>query len=579
MYGWTGRIVKVDLTRGDSWSEQIPSELLHSYLGGRGLGVRLMRDHFRLDPFDPQLPLIFVVGPLCGTVAPASSILSIVSRSPLTGTISSSSSGSSFAAGLKNAGYDVLFITGESERPVIITITPDGVAIVAAETLWGRTAGETLSALAGSGNVAAIGPAGENRVLFAGITSGRGINAGRGGLGAVMGGKRLKAVVAKGGIKTAVADEKRLLQAGENGMRLFRASPFLFGEMGVNEYGTPALVDLMELRRVTPTENFRKSSFPCSRNYSGPAIRRAYKAIKSDCCDCPIKCGKISDNGLLLPEYDAVSHFGALIGNGNLESIVKANALCSELGMDAVSTAATLSAWGEWRGSFPSAGELPRLILDLAMRRGEGDLLAEGSRRAMAVLGRPELSMSVKSLELPACDPRGSYGTALAYCTSNRGGCYLGAYPVSHEILRKPVPTDRFSFSGKARIIAIAEDTYAAGDSIGVCRLALLGASLEEYGEMLAAVIGIEQTAGELQQAGARIHLTERFYNAANGFEVKDDSLPERFYRESGSGGEGVEIPPIDRRRFDEELQKYYRIRGLTPGGTFEDIAFLDEQP
>jgi aldehyde:ferredoxin oxidoreductase len=247
--------------------------------------------------------------------------------------------------------------------------------------------------------------------------------------------------------------------------------------------------------------------------------------------------------------------------------------------MDAVSTAATLSAWGEWRNRFPSGEELPGLISDIAMRKGEGTLLAGGSRRALGVLGRPELSMSVKSLELPACDPRGSYGTALAYCTSNRGGCYLGAYPVSHELLRKPVPTDRFSFSGKARITVIAEDIYAAGDSLAVCRFALLGASLEEYGEMLEAVTGIEYTAGELQQTGARIHLTERFYNAANGFEVKDDRLPERFYREPGSGGNGIEIPPIDIRRFEEELQKYYRIRGLTPEGTFEDTAFLDRQP
>ncbi len=187
--------------------------------------------------------------------------------------------------------------------------------------------------------------------------------------------------------------------------------------------------------------------------------------------------------------------------------------------------------------------------------------------------------MSVKSLELPAYDPRGAYGMALAYCTSNRGGCHLRASPISHEILRKPVATDRFSFSGKARIIKIAEDTNAAVDSLVACKFSFFGATLEEYAELLAATTGVEYTPQGLKEIGERICLTERFYNFANGFAAQDDLLPERFFAEPGSSGEGIEIPPIDRARFDEELQKYYRIRGLTPEGTFADSAFLVRQP
>ncbi len=187
--------------------------------------------------------------------------------------------------------------------------------------------------------------------------------------------------------------------------------------------------------------------------------------------------------------------------------------------------------------------------------------------------------MSVKSLELPAYDPRGAYGMALAYCTSNRGGCHLRAYPISHEILRKPVATDRFSFSGKARIIKIAEDTNAAVDSLVACKFSFFGATLEEYAELLAATTGVEYTPQGLKEIGERICLTERFYNCANGFAAQDDLLPERFFTEPGSSGEGIEIPPIDRARFDEELQKYYRIRGLTAEGTFADPDFLVRQP
>jgi len=215
----------------------------------------------------------------------------------------------------------------------------------------------------------------------------------------------------------------------------------------------------------------------------------------------------------------------------------------------------------------------------MALRRGDGEQLALGSRRLAEQMGRPELSMSVKSLELPAYDPRGAYGMALAYCTSNRGGCHLRAYPISHEILRKPVPTDRFSFSGKARIISIAEDSNAAVDSLVACKFSFFGASLEEYAELLTAATGIEYSPQRLKEIGRRILLTERFYNCANGLSRRDDILPERFFSEAGSSGDGIDIHPIDRQRFEEELDKYYRIRGLNVDGCFDDADFLEKQP
>lgn len=577
--GWTGRMLCVDLVTGEIRHELISPELLHTYLGGRGLGVRLMRDRYRLDPFDPAMPLIFAVGPLCGTPAPTAARLSVVSRSPLTGTIYDCSAGGRFAWRLKAAGFDVLMITGKSDTPVAIAVTPAGAEIVDARQLWGKTVHEAVSALSAQGSVAAIGPAGERGVLFANIMMGEGNSVGRGGLGAVMGAKGLKAVVVNGDLPVAMADRERFDKARQDVMRLFRASPVIFGELGIAEYGTPALVDLMRQRRMAPTDNFRRTVFEESGNYSGPAIRRDFHAKKDGCHGCPIQCKKSTPSGEHLPEYETVSHFGGLNGIASLAAIVKSNTLCNELGMDTISAAATLSAWGEARGRFPDVDEVQGLLIEIAFRRGDGDLLALGSRRVAEALGQSELSMSVKGLELPAYDPRGAYGMALAYCTSNRGGCHLRAYPISHEILRKPIATDRFSFSGKARIIAIAEDTNAAVDSLVACKFSFFGATLEEYAELLSATTGSDYSPQDLKEIGRRICLTERFYNCDNGFDVKDDGLPERFFREPGSSGEGVEIPPIDRTRFNEELQKYYRIRGLTPEGTFADSDFLLKQP
>ncbi|TWJ26457.1 aldehyde ferredoxin oxidoreductase family protein [Geobacter argillaceus] len=579
MNGWTGKILRVDLTEGRAWREEIPQELLHAYLGGRGLGVRLMRDHFRLDPLAPEMPLIFAVGPLCGTTAPTAARLTVVSRSPLTGTIYDCSAGGRFAWRLKAAGLDALFITGQSERPVLLAINDDAVELLPAEELWGGRIRETVAALADRGSVAAIGPAGENGVLFANIMMGEGNSVGRGGLGAVMGAKRLKAIVVGGSRPVTIADQARFDHARQDVMRLFRASPVIFGELGIAEYGTPALVDLMRQRRMAPTENFARTVFAGSHHYSGPAIRRECGAKKDGCYGCPIQCKKSTPSGEHLPEYETVSHFGGLNGIASLAAIVEANTLCNQLGIDTISAAVTLAAWGEARGRFPVADELPPLLEAIAMRSGDGEHLALGSRRVTEQLGRPGLSMSVKGLELPAYDPRGAYGMALAYCTSNRGGCHLRAYPIAHEILRKPVATDRFSFSGKARIIKIAEDTNAAVDSLVACKFSFFGATLEEYAELLSATTGVEYSPQSLKEIGERIYLTERFYNCANGFTAGDDILPARFFAEAGSSGEGIQIPPIDRTRFDEELQKYYRIRGLNPDGTFPDDTFLDRQP
>ena len=565
--GWRGRLLNVDLTRRQSWVETIPDDMLHDYIGGRGLGVRLMRDTYQLDPFAADMPLIFAGGPLCGTTSPATARLSVVSRSPLTGTIHASSCGGALAWQLKAAGYDALNITGASPSPVILSIVNDQVQIEPAAHLWGMTVSKTLAALKPVGAAALIGPAGEHQVLYANIITAEGSAAGRGGLGAVMGAKRLKGIQIVGDQPLVVADPAGVERGVDDVMRLLKASPVIFGDLGFAEYGTPALIDLLAQRRMVPTNNFRKTFFAETSRYAAPALRRRYQPVSQGCHNCPIACKKATRDQRRLPEHGSLSHFGALLGISDPDSIVAACRLCNDLGMDTLSAAATLAAFSEASGECVRAEGLQQWLQQIAMRQEDGDLLAQGAQRLTAARGCPQVAMTVKGLELPAYDPRGAYGMALAYATSNRGACHLGAYPLAHEVLRKPVASNRFDFAGKAWMNIVAENTHAVGDSLVTCRFVFLAAGLEEYAALLAGVTGVDYTAAQLLAGGERIWLTERYYNQINGFTSADDMLPERFFQEPGSSGHGISVPPIDRQHFLDERARYYRLRGLDERG------------
>ncbi len=562
MHAWHGKMLIVDLSTRRVRTEDIPESTLRTWFGGRGLGVHLMKDFITLDPFDERMPLIFSVGPLCGTAAPTSSRMSVVSRSPLTGTIFDSSVGGKFPLKLKQAGFDAVMITGKAGDPVYLEISEGRALVKEASWLWGQGCIEVNRQLQGDGEVASIGPAGERLVKMANIMVGGANSVGRGGMGALMGAKNLKAIVVDGSKRPTVADQALFKKAYDDVMRLLRASPVVMGELGLTEYGTSALVDIVDQRRMAPTENFRKTWYSQAHLYSGPSLKKAFGFKKEGCAVCPIQCKKLTTCGKPIPEYETLSHFGALNANPDAESIIRANILCNNMGLDTISTAATIAAYGEARGEFLISEDILDMVRKIAYREGEGDKLAEGSKRYCESIGKPGFSMSVKGLEMPAYDPRGSYGMALAYVTSNRGACHLRAYPISQEILRKPVATDRFSFDGKARLIKISEDTNAIVDSLSVCKFAFLGASIEEYAQLLAGATGVPYTGQGLMKAGEEIIALERKFNAQNGFTGQDDFLPERFFAEEGSSGEGIDVPAIDRKRFQEELERYYRIRG-----------------
>ncbi len=562
MSGYTGKSIIVDLTRQEITIDKISPELYEEYIGGRGIGVSMVADSISADCYSPEMPIIFATGPLTGTPSITSGRISVISKSPLTGTVFDCSAGGRFGTRLKKAGYDIIEIRGVSQSWVSLIIDNDKVVIADASRLAGKNISKLKDSMDNDFSSALIGIAGEKQVRFAAIVFDGHYCAGRGGLGAVMGAKKLKAIFVRGNGEITVADTDGLQKANTEIMRLLRASPAIYGEFGLSKFGTAALVDLIHSRRMEPTNNFRDTFFSEASNYSGYNLKKSFNSKNTGCAGCPVLCKKVGKNGEIIPEYETVSHFGALNCCGDIQSILMANDICNDYGMDTISAASTIACYTEIEGKKLSPSEIIELLKAIGNRSQIGNKLAEGSFRYASYAGCPELSMSVKGLELPAYDPRGAYGMALAYATSNRGGCHLRAYPISHEILRKPVATDRFSFEGKARIIKIAEDLNAVVDSMTACKFIFFAAGLEEYSKVLKAVTGDNHDVQSLLRTGEKIWNLERSLNESIGFNKTHDDLPKRFFTEEGSSSRNIKIPPINRKEFLKAKERYYRIRG-----------------
>lgn len=558
--GWAGRIGYVDLTAGRCWFEPSADALLHEWLGGRGLGVALLQDYTGCDPFAADLPSVLACGPLCGTGTPMASRCVLTGRSPLTGTIFSSASGGPVARQLRSVGLDALVMTGSSATPVMVLVTPECISLEPADELWGLTTDAVFEQLANDAAVAAIGPAGESGVRYASMETSGGEPFARGGLGAVMGHRRLKAIIVKGGDdRTDIFDQAAFDKAFQDVRRLLLASPFLYGPFGIREHGTPALVDLMARRRMLPAGNFTAALAGGALN--AYALRNQFPASGYGCFDCPVACKRLADDGLPLPDYDPLAALAGCCPGAALAELVAASRFCSQFGLDPVSAAGSVAAWSELTGRPVDGTQLVPLLGNIARQEGDGVLLGLGAERLAGELGQPSVAMTVKGLELPPYDLRAACGLALACAVAPHGGSHLDAWPLATEVLRKPVPTDPASFDGKARIIALAEDAGAAMDSLALCRFASCAIELEECAALLSAVTGNRYSPADLQAAGGRIVAAERSFNRASGFDEADDRLPERFFSQPAG-----ELPPLDRRRFDEEIACYHRIRAAGQG-------------
>lgn len=576
LFGWTGTVLHINLTTGETTREHPDHSLYRSYIGGKGMAGHYLRPHATRETDDPALPLLVFTGPLNATIAPTSGRGTVMSRSPLTGAVCDASVGGRLATQLKRAGYDGLVITGRSEKPCGIEINNDDVRIVETD-LWGATTDivfDALEAAAPKGaSIGCIGPAAENGARMAAIMVDHHHAAGRGGLGLVWANKNLKYLTVNGTGRVRVHDKDALKEAREEIFRLTAASPVLLGQHGFSCWGTGSIFDLMDSRRMMPTDNFRKTRFKDAGSLNAAAYKERFTPRKHGCKGCHILCKKIAQDGRSMPEFETMSHFTALVGNTDMELVLEANDLCNKLGLDTISAGVTLSCWRELTGK----NFTPVTLLNGLREMAEGGALGQGAASLAESCGKPEAAMAVKGMELPAYDPRGAYGMSLAYAMSTRGGCHLRAYPISHEVLRKPVATDRFSFSGKARIVKIAEDMNTVVDSLTACKFTFFAASLEEYAKAFTAVTGVETTGFELLETGERIYYNERIMNAANGFDAQDDDLPKRFFTEHGTSGGGVEIAPINRDAFLEARRNYYTVRGLDEDGrpTEEKISEL----
>jgi aldehyde:ferredoxin oxidoreductase len=343
------------------------------------------------------------------------------------------------------------------------------------------------------------------------------------------------------------------------------------GRYGFTTFGTGSLFDLISARRMMPTDNFSRTHFAPAAELNAHAYATRYHPLKRGCETCPVACKRLSGDGRPLPDYDAMSHFTALIGNPMIELAMRAGDFCACLVLDPVSAASALACHREITGDALDPERVLALLLGMGTGEGPaaelGRELAQGAAGYAATHGHAELAMAVKGLELPAYDPRGAYGLALAYAVATHGGSTQRANPISHEVLRKPVATDRFSFAGKARGIKLGEDAAAAADSLALCPHMLLAAGLEEYARAFAAVTGHAATGGGLMACGARIDYQERLMNARNGFSAPDDDLPARFFNDPGSSSPDIPVPPLPRQDFLAARAAYYRIRGLTPDG------------
>ncbi len=572
-YGWTGKILCIDLSSGESEILRPDKEIYRKFIGGKGMAGHFLRPYITLPWNHPDMPLLFFTGPLVGTIAPTSGRSTVMCRSPLTGTVADCSVGGRLGFQLKRAGWDGIIITGKANSLCSIEIENSEIRIHDAEEYRGNDTKIIFdSFFDGSRSVAAIGPAAENGVAFSALMVDKHHAAGRTGIGLCFAEKNLKFLCIHGTGKIPVHNKQKLLKAREEIMRLTAASPILMGEHGFSCFGTGSIYDLMDSRRMMPTDNFRKTHFDKAGKLNAYAYKETYLPKKYGCMGCHIRCKKIakkSRTGTSMPEFETMSHFTALIGNTDMKLVMQANDLCNRLGMDTISAAATLACYREMMGDIDLAPQLLDLLTQIGTAStGLGKALGQGSiKYAQSTKQDMQPSMSVKGLELPAYDPRGAYGMSLAYALSTRGGCHLRAYPISHEILRKPVATDRFTFSGKARIIKIAEDQNAVVDSLTACKFIFFAASLEEYAKAYSAVTGVETTAQDLLKTGERVYYQERIMNSLNGFTAKDDDLPMRFFTEAGSGGNAIEIKPIDRAAFLKARSRYYHIRGLDERG------------
>ena len=594
MFGYHGRALVVNLTTQEVRWDPLSRDVLQRFIGGIGLGTYLLYTYCppRTGPLDPSNPLIFVCSPLVGSRLTTSSKFAVLAKSPLTGFIGDSLSSSFLATELKKSGCDALIITGKGAFPTLLSINDGDVEFLDASGLLGLTTSETEEAvkerLGRLTRVACIGPAGERLVKFASVSNDGGRQAGRTGPGAVMGSKNLKAIALRGTNSVPVHDPVVL-----NGIRkdLSRRSLGPATEK-YRTLGTMANVSVFNRLGTLPTRNFQQSTFEGAEQVSGEEFHQSHFVKNAHCASCTIGCEKILVTTDSAPEskgrmeYESAFALGPLVGVADSNAVIRASLYCDQVGMDTISAGGTV-AWAmecfekgiltaEDTGGvdlrFGDEQALMGFLNAIAERRGLGDLLAEGSRRASEVVGRGthQWAMHVKGLEMPGYEPRSLKTMALGLAVSTRGACHNRSSAYEADFSAR---VDRLKADEKrGRITMEGEDFSAVLDSLIWCKF-LRKAFDDMYAESAAIyehVTGWPMTAAQLRQAGERINNLKKLFNIREGWRRVDDTLPARVLHEKLPGGM-VEGVGLDKKDLDMMIQGYYQARGWTEDGLIPD--------
>jgi len=589
--GYFGKILEIDLSANRVRTRSISPDLIKNYLGGRGLATRLFVDEINAscDPLSKDNVLVMAASPLLGTKAPTACRGHMVFKSPLTNIIGSSNCGGSWAHAFKSTGYDALIIKGKASKPVMVNIVSDKVEIVSAEHLWGLDVHQTTDQLTKNyenlktPRILCIGPAGENLVRFSAIMNDKNRPYGRTGPGAVFGSKKLKAIRVCGNFKTNIKDKEQFQTGLEQARYMMKAAPIT--KRLLREMGTAGLVKLINIIEMLPHNNFQDNIHETKKldQISGETIRNKILMRPGGCYGCQIGCQRhtqVRDKKGEGPEYETVVMIGPQCGIYALEEITRANYLCNELGLDTISFGGTVACAMElFENGVLSPAEtggldlrfgnkkiLEELVKLVAYRKGIGDRMAEGSQRLAEYYQKPEYSMSINSLEIPAYDPRASYTQALGYVTSPTGACHLrGGYAASLAFFGGTKEIPRFSLLQSPIAIRNMQDLGIIQDSLGICRFTGFAFSTEPWSRMVTGITGIDFSTARLEEAANRVAALERNFNIKAGITCEDDMLPERFSKTSILvGGEKRNIPAETINKMKKE---YYEVRGWSRQG------------
>jgi len=596
VYGYHGKILRVDLSSGTISGEEVHQSKYKKYLGGAGLATRYLWDEVpgEADPLGPENRLIFMTGSLTGVIAPSTGRYSVVAKSPQTGIWGQANSGGRWGVDFKKCGYDGIIFEGVSSEPVYLAINDSKMTLEKAEHLWGKNVTETIDVikkeLGKSYNVACIGPAGENLVKYAAIMNDYGRAAGRCGLGAVMGSKNLKAIAVSGGKEIRIKNPEEFKTHSKKQYELIDEAMF---KMAMQSFGTSVVLDLVSVRGGFPTRNWQTGIFEESEEINGPAISDKVLTKNITCFACPIECGrgteiragKYAGHKGEGPEYETVGTFGGMCEVSDLEAVTMAGYLCNDYGLDTISAGSTIAFAMECYekgiiGDSDTGGRAinfgdPDIIVELvhliARREGIGDLLAEGTKIMSEKLGRgsEDFAMHVKGLELPAYDSRAVQMTGLTYATANRGGDHITAFvqgptfsDVPFLIVEESEIKDPFvADPAEVKVAVDLEDMLTTFDCVGACKFMGLCLNADDWVKLVNLVTGWDLSTADYKKAGERVYNLARAFSNSAGLTAKEDTLPKRLLEEplpeGPAEGHVNELPIL--------LESYYQLRGWDP--------------